>query len=165
MRNHSPHHIRLQNHTLCYEIPLETTLRFEIAPDCALASVAWPPAHDLLSLALFSCTFYLTGLTRFSSLSCWLWEEKSGKPRAGTAAARRRERDPRGRKTPRQQKKMLIRGNELRKLFEMNNLAFYDAENELILERKRAQFKPKNGRKRAFLCLRTRKRDAPGAAA
>jgi hypothetical protein len=38
---------------------------------------------------------------------------------------------------------MLFRGNELNKLFEMNDLAFYNAENELIFERKRVQFVPK----------------------
>jgi len=68
-----------------------------------------------------------------------LWEEKSGK----RAAARRRETDAHLQKTLRQWKKMLFRGNELKKSFEMKDLDFYNAENEPIFECQRAQIGPR----------------------
>jgi hypothetical protein len=59
--------------------------------------------------------------------------------------------------------KMVFRGNELKKLFEMNGLAFCNAENELIFEHKRTQFGPPKRQKWPFLCLRTRHGHAPDA--
>src|SRR5208282_2464551 len=65
-------------------------------------------------------------------------------------------------KTPRQRKKMLFRGNELINLFEMNDLAFYNAENELIFERKRTPIGPQKWQNTVFVCLRIQDRDASG---
>jgi hypothetical protein len=44
----------------------------------------------------------------------------------------------------------------------MNDLAFYNAENELTFERKRAPIGPQNWQRTAFMCLRTQVRDASG---
>jgi hypothetical protein len=57
---------------------------------------------------------------------------------------------------------MLFGGNELKKSFEMNYLAFYNAENELILECKRTPIEPQKWQEAAFIGLRTRDRDATG---
>jgi hypothetical protein len=59
---------------------------------------------------------------------------------------------------------MLFRGNELKKSFEMSDLDFCNAENELISERKRTQIGPKNRQRTAFTPLRTHERDRLGAA-
>jgi hypothetical protein len=59
---------------------------------------------------------------------------------------------------------MSFRGNELKKLFEMNDLDFYNAENELIFERKRALIEPRKWLRTALMCLRIQDRDAPVAA-
>jgi hypothetical protein len=45
---------------------------------------------------------------------------------------------------------MLFRGNELNNMFEMNDLGFYNAENELIFACQRAQFGPQKWQKTAF---------------
>jgi hypothetical protein len=42
---------------------------------------------------------------------------------------------------------MLFRGNELKKLFEMNDLDYCNAENELIFGRKQRQIEPQNRNK------------------
>jgi len=56
--------------------------------------------------------------------------------------------------------RMFLRGNELNKSFEMNGLDFYNAENELIFERKRTPFGLQKWQKAAFARLRIRDRDA-----
>jgi hypothetical protein len=65
---------------------------------------------------------------------------------------------------------MLFRRNELKKLCEMNDLAFYNAENELIIERKRTPIGPQKVATKQSLCVFESKiatraaKDAPPAA-
>jgi hypothetical protein len=92
------------------------------------------------------CIFFLTSPPPYGSLS-WLSQESGGKGRRQRKAKGTR---ARGKKRG-NGKKILNRGNELSHLWQIKDLAFWSAQNELVFDANELKTNPKKGAKNHHL--------------